>query len=352
MITPVANIDLINEDKNTLLILIHSSETFFAQLIRELTSFSWTESNSIHVFHLDRTVENSEVTKHCVSLLERKIRFIFLSTALTIVEPIIQGVRYLNQPCIFNSISDSAENINIFYNISKIIPKYDVSKKVSCLLRTDYTAVQLHLLRKDTLTAIENTQNRVLRLGQLKENIYNAESHLRDADITHINHSALKHSESPAQYRVSQSGLTSEELCQLARYIGINDKMQLTIIDGICENHPSIEISINVISQALWYLADGYFSKKSDYPSEHNQYIEYHVTMDEYDQALEFIKSERSGRWWLKCPYAEVSKRLPRHHWHAVNYEDYQLVAQGEISDNIAQALVYFEILKTWNTQN
>ena len=351
MINPIANLDRVDNDKFSFHLIVHASDSFYQSLLSELSTFTWSESNKLNIFHLDSAVENSEITKHCVTLLEKHIPFTFLSTTPSIVEPILQSVRYLNRPLIFNSISDNAENINLFYNISKTVPNNTVDKKVSCLLRTDYTAAQLHLLRKDYITAIENTQNRLLRLGQLKENIYNSESHLRDADITHINHSALKHTESPAQFRISQSGLTSEEICQIARYIGINDKLQLTIIDGINEAHSSIDVSINVVSQMLWYLVDGYFSRKGDFPNDHKQYMEYHVTIDEFDQILEFVKSERSGRWWLKCPYPQVMQKLPRHYWYAVNYEDYQHVAQGEISDNIVQALAFFEILKNWDLQ-
>jgi len=339
-----------NDQSNDPILLVASSIDFLNHLIQTLKTFIWPSGKNISLIHFNPDESSDHITKVLVPLLEKKRRFLFVTSQEHSVQNVLLSLRYLNRPFIFNSIRENIKDITLFYNTTNIIPDNLFEKKIQNLLRLDYSGIQIHQTEPLLTTLMEYTQCRVQRLGQIKENIYICEPNIRDADIVCLNMNVLKYSEAPAQEQISQSGIQSEDACQLVRYAGMSDKMKATIITGIDESKDPQGITQNVVAQMIWYFMDAFSARKGDFPESMKDTKEYLVSMDGYDSEFTFIKSEKSGRWWLKSDHT-FPPHLKEHSLYPVNYEDYELTSQGEISEEVIKGLLWLEHLAAWKQE-
>lgn len=339
-----------SDQSNDPILIVASSINYLNQLLQTLKSFSWISVSNISLIHFNIDESSDHIIKVLVPLLEKNRRFLFITTQDHNTQSVLLSLRYLNQPFICNSIRENIKDITLFYNTTKTIPDNPFEKKIQNLLRLDYTGIQIHQTESTITNLIEYTHSRVLRLGQIKENIYNSEPNIRDADIICFDVNVLKYSEAPAQAEVSQSGIQSEDACQMIRYAGMSDKMKATIITGIDESKDPVGITQNVVAQLTWYFMDAFAARKGDFPDNMKDTKEYLVSMDGYDSEFIFVKSEKSGRWWLKSDHSFPSN-LKHHSLYPVNYSDYELTAQGEISEDVIKGLLWLETLSGWKQE-
>lgn len=329
------------------ILIVASSISYLNQLLQSLKSFVWPPDSNISLIHFNVDESSDHIIKVLVPLLEKNRQFLFITTQEHNTQSVLLSLRYLNQPFIFNSIRENIKDITLFYNTTKTIPDNPFDKKIKNMLRLDYTGIQIHQTEPTIATLIEYTQSRVLRLGQIKENIYNSEPNIRDADVVCLDVNVLKYSEAPAQSEISQSGIHSEDACQLIRYAGMSDKMKATIITGIDENKDELGVTQNVVAQMTWYFMDAFAARKGDFPQSMKDTKEYLVSMDGYDSEFVFVKSEKSGRWWLKSDNS-YPPSLKNHILYPVNYSDYESTSQGEISEEVIKGLMWLETLSDW----
>ena len=176
-----------------------------------------------------------------------------------------------------------------------------------------------------------------MRLGLVKTNIEETEPFLRDADFLAIDMSAARQSDAPTAKNASPNGLGADELCRLARYAGISDKMtSLGIfgfeIDSTTQTH-------QLIAQTIWYFIDGVLNRKNDIITQVGNFTEYWVYA--HDLSLSFWKSNKSERWWLQVPLPSDDRRQ-RHRLISCSYNDYLLATEGELSPRLLVAFQRF----------
>jgi formiminoglutamase len=194
---------------------------------------------------------------------------------------------------------------------------------------------QRHLSDHKHIARFESLEFEHIRLGELKKKLSFCEPYIRDADLMHINLRAIKSADAPATTYPSTSGLTSEEICQLAYYAGMSDKMSALIISGY---QPTLDGNLqtaNTISQILWYFAEGFENRKGDYPVSNENMTEYIVFFKDYDLNIHFWKSNRSGRWWIEWNQPDAAAQHERHKLIPCSYEDYQLACRQELPDRL-----------------
>ena len=160
------------------------------------------------------------------------------------------------------------------------------------------------------------------RLGQVSNNITMVEPVLRDANIVSVDLSVVKASEVSSKQKVSPNGLDGKEICAVARYAGISNKVSSF---GIFEYKPSQddEITSSLISQIIWYFIEGvnYRVKDDDFLIEDN-YQKFITLVDL--QELVFYKSKKTERWWIEIPFLEeVNNKLKRHTLLPCMHQDY-----------------------------
>lgn len=135
------------------------------------------------------------------------------------------------------------------------------------------------------------------RLGEIIGNIKLAEPVLRDADVVSIDARSIKASDLGHPNNAMPNGFDSREICAIARYAGISDKVS---VFGIyeCEN---TNASAQLIAQILWYFIEGYNYRANEYPFTNKEHLTKFIVPIE-DQDLIFYKSIKTERWWIELP--------------------------------------------------
>ncbi|UKM64851.1 formimidoylglutamase [Flavobacteriaceae bacterium GSB9] len=160
------------------------------------------------------------------------------------------------------------------------------------------------------------------RLGEVSKDITTVEPALRDAHIVSVDLKAVKSSEVSLKQKFSPNGLDGKEICAIARYAGISNKVSSF---GVYEYKPSKddEMTAMLVAQILWYFVEGVnYRVKDDDFSDDRSYQKF-ITLVE-DQELVFYKSNKTGRWWIEIPFlAEVNNKLKRHTLLPCMHQDY-----------------------------
>ena len=176
------------------------------------------------------------------------------------------------------------------------------------------------------------------RLGWVRQHLEEVEPMVRNADMMSIDISSVRQSDAPGNCNPRANGFYSEELCQIARYAGMSDKMTSF---GIFEVNPKLD-SLNQTSslaaQAIWYFVDGFYARRKDYPLvAKDDYIKYIVSIKTQTYEIIFFKSKKSDRWWMEIPYVLKNKNIERHHLVPCSYNDYLIACNDEVPDRWLQ---------------
>lgn len=141
------------------------------------------------------------------------------------------------------------------------------------------------------------------RLGEITNNISLAEPVLRMAHLVSLDARAIRASEMGQSEHFSPNGFTGREICAIARYAGISDKVALF---GIYEMENN-SLSFQLTAQIIWYFIEGLNFRINEEPSSKNDdFTKFTVPTD--TEELVFYKSHVTDRWWVEVPTI-----LPRH---------------------------------------
>ena len=171
------------------------------------------------------------------------------------------------------------------------------------------------------------------RLGEFNADFKKAEPHLRNSDILSIDFTSVRYSELvDAQYNRA-NGFYADQICQIAKYAGISDKLTSAgIFNYLPERGEASNVS-NLVAQILWYFIDGVNARTGDFPiGSKKDYMRFSVHLDDFKEELIFYKSNKSDRWWMEVPYpAESGRKFDRHHLVPCNQSDYERAMKNEI---------------------
>jgi formiminoglutamase len=173
------------------------------------------------------------------------------------------------------------------------------------------------------------------RLGQVRDNIEEAEPIIRQADMITFDISVIKHADAPGHPAASPNGLYAEEACQMMRYAGMNDKLSSVGIYEINPEYDDTGKTAHLAAQMIWCFLDGFYSRKSDFPNRTSQdYTRFHVILQDEKYEINFYKSRKSDRWWMEIPYPpHKDLKFERHTLIPCSYKDYTLATNNEIPD-------------------
>ncbi|MFM2048935.1 MAG: hypothetical protein RI955_1483 [Bacteroidota bacterium] len=186
---------------------------------------------------------------------------------------------------------------------------------------------QTYLVDYNLLKILEQMKFDQVRLGVIQDDTREMEPFVRDADLLSIDISTVRCSEAPGNGNASPNGLFGNELCAMTRYAGMSDRVSSL---GIYEINPHLDQrnqTTQLAAQAIWYFIDGVISRVGDYPIiSENDFMKYAVHFNEENQNIEFLKSKKSNRWWMKIPQGDkgLHKLVP------CSYSDYEYASNLE----------------------
>jgi arginase family enzyme len=170
------------------------------------------------------------------------------------------------------------------------------------------------------------------RLGQIRYDLSCTEPIFRNANVFSFDMNAVRYQDAPGQSFASANGLYSEEACQLARYAGISDELNIAGFFNLIPEKDLSGSSSMLMSHVVWHFIEGFVNRKVEDPKEDsdnfNQYI---VDMSDMNMTLLFFQSHISGRWWMEISNFEKS----RYEKYVIpcDEDDYNKASHGEIPD-------------------
>ena len=261
------------------------------------------------------TVEDTYFAVQTVvaGLLKRKIIPVILGGSQDLIygqyrayDDIEQMVNLVNIDAQFD-LGDADKAISNKSYIGKIV----VTKPYN-LFNYSNLGYQTYYNSQDEIELMDRLFFDAYRLGDVTADISAVEPVMRDAnlvglDITSISAGAL------GNYRLAPAnGFDGREICALARYAGISDKVSSFGIYEFSSEYNFLASNM-LIAQILWYFIEGVnFRKNENTITAKNEFIKYQVPVEE--EVLVFYKSPVSGRWWIEIPYiSSANNKLKRH---------------------------------------
>lgn len=188
---------------------------------------------------------------------------------------------------------------------------------------------QTYYNSQEEIDLIEKLFFDAYRLGEISNNIALAEPVFRDADLVSIDLNSVKSSDSGNTISFEPNGFNGKEICSLARYAGISDKVSSF---GIFNHNSSIPESA-LIAQIIWYFVEGYHYRSKEYPfGSRTNYLKYIVPLE--DEELIFYKSDKTDRWWIEIPFlSNGSNKLKRNTLLPCSYDEYLCACNQELPE-------------------
>ncbi len=188
---------------------------------------------------------------------------------------------------------------------------------------------QTYYNSQEEIDLIEKLFFDAYRLGEVSSNIVIAEPVFRDADFVSIDLKAIKSCDSGNFTTFTPNGFNGKEICALARYAGISDKVSMV---GIFNHNSNRQESV-LMAQIIWYVIEGYHYRSNEYPfGSREQYLKYIVPLE--NEELVFYKSNKSDRWWIEIPYiSAANNKLKKNTLLPCSYEEYISACNQELPE-------------------
>ncbi|WP_264565396.1 formimidoylglutamase [Flavobacterium sp. N3904] len=188
---------------------------------------------------------------------------------------------------------------------------------------------QTYYNSQEEIDLIEKLFFDAYRLGEVSSHIAVAEPVFRDADLVSIDLNSIKSSDTGNFMPFNPNGFNGKEICSLARYAGISDKVSSF---GVFNHNNSNQESV-IIAQIFWYFIEGYHYRSNEYPfGSKENYLKYIVPLEEED--LVFYKSDKTDRWWIEIPFvSNGSNKLKKNTLLPCSYEEYLSACNQEMPE-------------------
>ncbi len=189
---------------------------------------------------------------------------------------------------------------------------------------------QTYRYHKETLSLLRSSYFQELRLGVLRSDISLAEPLLRTKEYIFIDLNSVRHSDFPDNKFSSPNGLYAEELCQLARYIGMGQSIKSIFIYGYPSDLKADSVSAALTAELIWHIVEAISSNIIEDPSNaanDDLFLRKIVSMGQEGQDLVFVTSSSTGRWWMEVPRLKEGDFL----YFPCSNSDYLTACSGEV---------------------
>lgn len=258
-----------------------------------------------------------------------------------IIPIVIGGSQDLTYP-LYRAYDDQEQMVNLV----SIDSKFDFGKQEEGIKANSYLSkiildepnnlfnytnigYQTYYNSQEEIDLIEKLFFDAYRLGEISNNIELAEPTFRDADIISIDLTSVKSSYSGNFITFTPNGFDGKEICSLARYAGISDKVSSF---GIF-NYNNKKEGVVLISQIIWYFIEGVNYRSNEYPfGTKENYLKYIVPLE--NEELVFYKSNKTGRWWIEINFFEGQhNKLKKNTLLSCSHDEYLAACGNEIPE-------------------
>lgn len=193
---------------------------------------------------------------------------------------------------------------------------------------------QTYFNPQEEIDLIEKLYFDAYRLGEVCNDTTIAEPVFRDADLVCVDMGAVKSGDSGNTVKFMSNGFDGKEICTLARYAGISDKVSSF---GIF-NHNDTKQEAVLVAQVVWYFIEGVHYRSNEYPfGSRDNYTKYIVPTEEDE--LVFYKSDRTDRWWIEVSAPLIKdNKTKKNTLLPCSYKDYLSACNNEFPERLWKA--------------
>lgn len=168
-----------------------------------------------------------------------------------------------------------------------------------------------------------------MRLGALRDDITLCEPLVRECSCAFVDMRSVRYSDYPYSNEASPNGMYAEEICTVARYIGMSNRLDSIFLYGEESSQNQLTICYRLIAEVIWHICEGIASNIAEYPEyeENDELFEKKiVSLGENGQNISFTTSCSTGRWWMEIPDKSGGTICV-----PCSKNDYQAACSGEI---------------------
>lgn len=222
-------------------------------------------------------------------------------------------------------IGDPATGVNYEGFISHLL-----MQRPCYLFNYSVIGLQRPYVTKDHVELFDKLYFDYIRLGQFQDNFKVAEPHLRNSDLLSVDVQSIKNEAIGSGYS-HPNGFRSDQICQVAKYAGLSDKMSCVGLFNLVGENTNNQL----LAEFVWYFIDGVNERVGDFPIGSKMgYQKFHAHLEDFEDDLVFYRSNRSERWWLEVRYPGSEKnKYERHHMVPCDRDDYDAAMKNIIPD-------------------
>lgn len=213
------------------------------------------------------------------------------------------------------------------------LPGEDIKKTVlesSSLVEFSFIGYQSYRTNPLEIKELNDRNFEELRLGVLRDHTSAAEPLIRSKEYTFLDLRSVRLSDFPKNPLSSPNGLYAQEVCQLARYIGMSQKLKTLFIYGLPSDLKSNPAAGELAAEVIWHVVEALSSNIDEdphNPSKEELFLKKIVSMGQDGQDLIFLTSRSTGRWWMEIPNLKLSKNV----YVPCSYSDYTTACSGDV---------------------
>ena len=163
----------------------------------------------------------------------------------------------------------------------------------------NHIGFQSYYIHPHMLETMDKLRFDCYRLGKVKEQMEEMEPSFRSSDMMMFDVAAL--GAATFWEGSSPNGFNGEEACTLMKFAGMSDRLKAVGIYGYQQKRDPQLTLAKQISQMIWYYIDGVqYGRTEANLNEQEMFIECHLEFASIETT--FLKSRKTGRWWMKMP--------------------------------------------------
>lgn len=209
-----------------------------------------------------------------------------------------------------------------------------VLQQPNFLLNYANIGYQSYMNSPESVTMMENLYFETYRVGIMRNNLEEVEPIVRNADMVSLDISAVRRPDAPGCPNNSSNGFYGEEICQIAKFVGLSDKLSSF---GIYEYDPTLDFNnqtSQLIAHIIWYFVEGFIFRQNDNKfKDKSLYRQFNITVSGAIDELVFFNSKKTDRWWVLVPMYRKNSDTPQFYYLPCSEKDYQLACEDKISE-------------------
>lgn len=219
-------------------------------------------------------------------------------------------------------------------DVKKGVEKFDSTNFLSRIFKTNPQLFQFSLLGYQTHLFDKKLFDKTagvghhFRLGKLREDLKEVEPVLRNTDVFSFDFSSLKFVEAPGNKQKNPNGLRSEEICQIAKYAGLSNKLKVFGLFEMIPDNDEFDLTDKLAAEIIWYFLEGVQNRTSDeYLTGENKKV-FQVEVDQLDNPIVFYHDYKQDKWWYEIRSARGERAFL-----ACSENEYLQASANEIPD-------------------